>query len=80
MRYLKPSRSAETRAKVNEIFVDESVLIYRKDEPQDLFCWTEPEVDPSSYVAPDDPRLTEIVMESNPEADAFKPSETLAIH
>ncbi len=66
---------------VDSCVVDESVLIYRKDEPQDLFGWTEPELDPSAVqVSPDDPRLTEMVVESNPEADAHVPAETLAIH
>jgi hypothetical protein len=71
----------EDGMKVDACVVDESVLIYRKDEPQDLFCGTEPETDPSAVqVSPDDPRLTETVVEDNPEADAFEPSETLAIH
>jgi hypothetical protein len=66
---------------VDSCVVDESVLIYRKDEPQDLFGWTEPELDPSAVqVSPDDPRLTEMVLEHNPEADAFEPSETLAFN
>ena len=66
---------------VDSCVVDESVLIYRKDEPQDLFGWMELELDPSAVrVSPDDPRLTKMVVEDNPEADAFEPSETLAIH
>jgi hypothetical protein len=65
---------------VDTCVVDESVLIYRKDENQDLFAWMEPELDPSAVqVSPDDPQLTEEMMESNPEADAFEPTETLAI-
>ena len=67
--------------KVDACVVDESVLIYRKDEPQELFGWTEPELEPSTVqVSPDDPRLTEVIIEGNPEADAFEPLETLAIH
>ncbi len=60
--------------------VDESVLIYRKDDTHDLFGWMELELDPSAVeVSPDDPRLTKELMEDNPQADAFKPTETLAI-
>lgn len=66
---------------VDACVVDESVLVYRRDEPQDLFGWSDPEPDPSAVqVSPDDPRLTELIVAINPEADAFEPSETLAIH
>ena len=65
---------------VDACVVDESILIYRKDEPQDLFGWTEPELDASAVqISPDDRRLTEAMMESDPQADAFEPAETLAI-
>lgn len=66
---------------IDSCVVDESVLIYRKDEPQDLFGWMEPELDPYAVrIFPDDPRLTKMVVVDHPEADAFEPSETLAIH
>ncbi len=68
--------------KVDACVVDEHVLIYREDELEDLMGWTEPEFDSSTdvRVSPDDPRLTEMVVESNPEADAYAPAQTLAIH
>lgn len=66
---------------VDACVVDESVLVHRKEEPQDLFGWTEPQPDPSAVqVFPDDPRLTEVVLTNGLEADAYEPSETLAIH
>lgn len=59
--------------------IDESILGYRKDEPQDVFGWDEPKLDPSAIqISPDDPRLTEVAVEDNPEADAYAPAQTLA--
>ena len=67
--------------RVDSCVVDDRVLVSREDEPQDLFSWTEPELDPSAVqVSPDDPRLTEVIMGNNPEADAYAPALTLAIH
>jgi hypothetical protein len=67
--------------KVDSCVVDDRVLISREDEPQDLYGWKELEPDPSAVqVSPDDPRLTEVIMRINPEADAYAPALTLAIH
>jgi hypothetical protein len=63
---------------VDSCVVGNCALDYRKQEPQGLHCWTEPEVDLSAVqVSPDDPRLTETVMDSG--ADAYDPAETFAI-
>jgi hypothetical protein len=65
--------------KVEPFVVDDRVVVYREDEPADRWMETEMamESDPS---IDDDSRLTEVVTEDNPEADAYALLQTIAIY
>lgn len=66
---------------VETYVVDESVLVYRADELEEIMGWSEPEFDPSTdvQVSPDDPRLNEIVID-NPQGDFYALIQTISIH
>jgi hypothetical protein len=65
---------------VDSCVIDGSVLIYRKEEPEDVMNQME-EFDASSDVlaSEDDPRLHE-AQEMDPNADAYQFLEMLSIH
>jgi hypothetical protein len=70
--------------KVEPLIVDDCVAVYREDEPEDRCMEAEMamEFDPSAHVPvlSDHPQLTEVVIEINPEADAYALLQTIAIY
>jgi hypothetical protein len=60
---------------------EEKVLIVREDQPEDVINQMGEEFDPSSdvLISEDDPRLTEVVVEMNPHADAYALITTISI-